>query len=515
MSQQNLMLEEIIKALRAKLNSYIQCDPKGNLLVTDPHDKKVISAHYAMSHTAAGILLENHDDNIGHGLLKSLLRTWEDDCQEPAFHFDFNNFALCIILKQLKNIDAYQEKCDQIVQTLIKTQDSEHSTVNWLPMRYFVNYVREKETGLPQYQERMAQIKKQMRQAIWADGYVEDRLPKGLSMNLQYDLSTVAVMAFINEETGEKRFDISELGNALIQAMLPDGDINYLGRGCNQIFAWGPWLYLLCSLGQKVYYEQSLSFLYEHVFSAIANDNLMLNSYAGEEKYLWWDYHYASVYLAHLYMWLVLAQKLGDKQEAVVPQLSTFGGESGIKVYRQEKSFVCIFGGRKEYLAEYGPVVAALWTQKYGMLHKGAFGPWQGAFGNQYSVSIAVMLNFLGLLKIRENSRINENRLLKKAGVQFPVAAGVELTPLLVPVSISKKNGQLSLVFSPKIKGRLVFNLPLGTKTIQPNTDVQLFIDGHSERLYAIGTIRNQYGVCDIMQTLPREGTVWELKIDL
>ena len=93
MSQQNLMLEEIIKALRAKLNSYIQCDPKGNLLVTDPHDKKVISAHYAMSHTAAGILLENHDDNIGHGLLKSLLRTWRTTAR-AGISFRFQQFCI-------------------------------------------------------------------------------------------------------------------------------------------------------------------------------------------------------------------------------------------------------------------------------------------------------------------------------------------------------------------------------------------------------------------------------------
>lgn len=85
----------------------------------------------------------------------------------------------------------------------------------------------------------------------------------------------------------------------------------------------------------------------------------------------------------YLLLWLVLS--IEDEYCAVVTPQFVEPSDSGLRVKRSDECMVVTFDGRREYLAERGPSVALIWTKKYGMLVKGCFAPWQGAFGKQFS----------------------------------------------------------------------------------------------------------------------------------
>lgn len=204
-----------------------------------------------------------------------------------------------------------------IRDTVLRTSDSNHNTVNWLPMRWAVNQMRFQWTQKQAYCTACDACKKKIAQATWSDGFIDDRLPVGLSFNLQYDVATVAVMQYLRVQGNQ--VDIAKELGALLEAEAPDGDINYLGRGTNQIFAWGLWVYLLASSGQKAALNRAIAYLEKYLPIALKNNNLMLNDIPGEEKYMWWDYHYCSVYTAHLLMWLNLAKEHFEKA-IVVPE---------------------------------------------------------------------------------------------------------------------------------------------------------------------------------------------------
>ena len=132
---------------------------------------------------------------------------------------------------------------------VLSTPDSNNPTINWFPMRWYVNLIRYKWTSDEKFKLACDKCSTDIRAATYKDGFIDDRLPIGLSFNLQYDVATVAVLQYLRSN-GEN-IDISvELG-ALLNAVAPDGDINYFGRGTNQIFAWGLWVYLLSSAGKK------------------------------------------------------------------------------------------------------------------------------------------------------------------------------------------------------------------------------------------------------------------------
>ena len=59
---------------------------------------------------------------------------------------------------------------------------------------------------------------------------IDDRLPIGLSYNLQYNVATVSVMHFLSIRKA-MRVNVSENLGALLDAVQIDGDINYLGEG--------------------------------------------------------------------------------------------------------------------------------------------------------------------------------------------------------------------------------------------------------------------------------------------
>ena len=473
----------------------------GVVQFVDPLDKKEISAHYGASHMAVSLIIYGslkHEESPvkqGEDLLFSVLDRWNENKELPDFHNDFNNFALCVL-------DHFTDKYhERIKETVLGTKDTFFDTINWLPMRWFVNLTRYKWTGDVSYKDICQKCMQTISQATYSDGFIEDMLPLGRSFSLQYDVATVAFMQYLRV-MGED-IDLSVQTGALLNAVYPDGDINYFGRGTNQIFAWGLWIYLLASSGQNEL-DRALGYIEKRLPEMLENNNIMLNDYPGEEKFMWWDYHYSSVYTAHLLFWLIMALKDFDKC-SIEPRLIS-DGSSGVCISRNDNAFVVTFDGRTEYLAEAGPSVVALWTKQSGPVIKGEFGPWYGLFGNKYAQPDVVMKNYMGLIKTEsEQSNRRRNRVFTKLfGENKKCVAGMNRPVFIAPsVDISEK---VRLTYH-------VNGMPLLLNVPSFGGNITVSADGEQVIMSDTMKIRNQYDWLTIKQKLIDSANVIEVEV--
>lgn len=480
-------IKELIEQIVPVCESWIQKGDDGHDRFIDPHDGEEISAHYGATHAAAAFIIwgkQTGNDALyskGVSLLDSILKRWDKSKTLPAFHFDFNNLALCLVEGLADDVMAAR-----IRETVINTADSNHNTINWLPMRWAVNKKRIDWTNDNKYASVIAHCKETIAKATNADGGVEDRLPHGRSFNLQYDLATVAVLQYLRVQ-GEEIELGKELG-FLLNAVAPDGDINYQGRGTNQIFAWGLWVYLLASSGQDSALEGALGYLSPRLGKMLANNNMMLNEWDGKEKYLWWDYHYASVYTAHCLLWLVLA--LQDYGKSAIKPVVPTSTETGLHIHRSENFFVSWFEGRSEYLAEKGPAIACIWSKKQGTICKGTFAPWQGPFGNKYIYEDVVLKNYCGLLSVKRNKDWSKNRYVHKLMPSLETEASLTIAPMFCPLDIEEKEGKLVVSWKYDGKDEIVLNVP----AIGQDIKIRAGKDDLPISTSCIEAIRNQYG---------------------
>lgn len=480
-------IQNLIEQIIPVCSSWIAKGKDGLELFVDPNDREEISAHYGATHAAAAFIIwgkYSSDDALyqkGLSLLHSILKRWNHSKTLPAFHFDFNNFAVSMVesLVDEKTIALIRE-------TVCHTADSSHNTINWLPMRWAVNKKRVEWTSDNRYQPAIDQCKKVIAEATNADGGIEDRLPHGVSFNLQYDLATVAVLQHLRVR-GEQ-IDLSRELGFLLNAVAPDGDINYQGRGTNQIFAWGLWVYLLSSSGQFSELGRALAYLSPRLGKMLDHNSMMLNEWEGQEKYLWWDYHYASVYTAHCLFWLVMA--CIDANEKEITPVYPKSTETGLHIHRSEHFFVAWFEGRTEYLAEKGPAIAAIWSNRQGIICKGTFAPWQGPFGNRYIYEDVVFKNFCGLLEVRRNRDWSKNRYVHKLLPNLETEVACSLKPIFCPVSVSEKNGALEIAWNYTGEVEMIFNLP----AVSEECRIELKADGILVPTFCNSAIKNQYG---------------------
>ncbi len=479
----------------ARCESWLGEDVEGNLVLVDPHEGVAIGDHYSLSHFAAAAIMGSACDTArfeaGLNVLRGVLARWESDSANPSFHNDFNHFALVLAHDELERLGVCEEERQGIERVILSTPDSNHDTVNWLPMRMLACHARTRWGS--DCEREAARIRKKIERAINADGFIEDRLPRGTSFNLQYDISSVALLDLMDALGFDQPADLWRSYAALRECVLPDGDINYLGRGCNQVFAWGPWLYLLKRRGTDAEWEAGRNFLQEHLPSMLENENILLNGLSGSERQMWWDYHYCSVYTAHLLLWLVLAQRVERLKSDGRYRHDSVLGETGVSVSRLSRSVVVSFSGRREYLAERGPAICAIWTSRHGAVHKGSFGPWGGMFGGVHATPFAT-LNHLGLLKVDRFNALN-------------------VAPLLSEVGIEEADGHLQVMFRAPSRARCCFNLPMAKS--MPLEDVSVFADGNRVDLKAVGEIVTQYGSELLCQTSSKKSSRWVLRIRL
>lgn len=507
-------LEIMIKKIIEVCELWIKVSD-GHVYFEDPLEKKEISAHYGVSHASAAFIIYGEEtDNLeiaikGYSLLKSLLCRWDDIKKMQDFHNDFNNFALCVVEKYLKE-NQQGELLKKLKEIVLTTPDSCHQTVNWLPMRAYVNYCRFSWTKDEKYKKEALKCIEGIKKATFEDGFIDDRLPIGFSFNLQYDVATVAVMQFMKNINID--LDITQEINALLNVVSPDGDINYWGRGTNQIFAWGMWIYLLCSSGVSER-ERAVAYLKERLDIVLKKNNLMLNTWEGKERYLWWDYHYCSVYSAHLLLWLVLA--LRDNKKYLVSQKENYLlGKSGISIYKNSNFFVVTFDGRKEYLAEKGPLITNFWINGIGCIVKGAFGPWKGAFGNKYSNN-EVIQNYFGLIEVDYNKDFSNNRILKRLGINVENECFIKKTPCFVPLEVKMDNNKIIFQWKCREEKERYLNIPVLSESKKVLDSLKIYVDDISIPCEVNSCLRNQYDWCWIATGKTNKGRKWSLEITI
>jgi hypothetical protein len=492
-------ISNILDIAKEACNTWVEPMGGERLEFVDPHDGEEISAHYGSSHFAVSLIINgrmNTDtDQYERGilLLRSVLDGWEKNSILKDFHFDFNNFALCLADEYLMD-DENDIRCN-IRRVVIQTSDSNHHTVNWLPMRMYVNQKRALWSGSERFHKNALYCEELINSATNSDGGIEDCLPKGRSFNLQYNVATVALLQFVNCRGGE--FDISSELGFLLDKVLPDGDINYHGRGANQIFGWGLWIYLLSSSGRISELAQALDFLTDKIDITIRNQNLMLNDWHGDEKYLWWDYHYCSVYTAHFVLWLSLA--LQDYCKNPVEPAYPEKCSTGISVTSNRKFFSVSFEGRSDYLAEKGPILSALWVKDYGTVFKSTMGPWLGQFGNKY-LEESVIRNYIGLLSVKPNFSFRLRSVFRRLSRFFVDHESIKFTPLFNEFTTSIEEDQLILTYINSGNKKAMFNLPV----IQHSgecPEFSLMLDGRPSKLKLDIKFRNQYGWCSLYKS--------------
>ena len=507
-------IEELINLTIKACESWIKVDDDddGLLRFIDPIDKQEISAHYGATHAAtAFIVLGKLRDDIallekGKALLISIIKRWDTSILLPSFHADFNNFALCVAYDSLKEIDS--ELCKKIKSKVCTTSDSDHNTVNWLPMRWYVNIKRYEWTSDEKYQKICEECRLKINQATNEDGGIEDILPKGTSFNLQYDLATVAALQFMRCRGLD--VELSKEIGFLLSSVAPDGDINYQGRGTNQIFAWGMWIYLLSSSQNEAETNKAISFLSNKVATMLENNNIMLNNSKGEEKYLWWDYHYSSVYIAHFLFWLVLA-KLDSKKKSIKIKKTKYN-DTGLSIQKNSDYFISTFNGRKKYIAETGPIISAFWMKKYGMINKGTFGPWKGAFGNKYSYGDVVLRNYFGLLRVKSNYDWSKNRFFHKLFPNIKTTDYLSTIPIITDFIVRQELDYLIIKFYNTKLQNMILNFPI-LDNIKGSPKISLKADNKSMMIMNNMKIRTQYGWCNIFQSKISNAKEWTLKI--
>ena len=83
-------------------------EENGSLLLIDPNDRKIIGFHYGESHLGAAMIIYGCSTgnqkwiDIGVEIVDGFLLHAKEYQKEPAYHWDFNNFAFCILVIYLE-----------------------------------------------------------------------------------------------------------------------------------------------------------------------------------------------------------------------------------------------------------------------------------------------------------------------------------------------------------------------------------------------------------------------------
>lgn len=516
-------MNAIVNQALALCSNWVVEDEIEGLHLRDPIDQKIIPAHYGDSHFAAALIIlgQLRDDATlvqkGIGLVEAVIKRWPSSQKLVDFHNDFNNFALCIIERRLQTVAP--ELSQNIRDLILATSDSNHNTVNWQPMRSYVNQSRYEWTGERRYETNADHCIQIVKEVTNKDGGIEDRVPAGQSYNLQYNVSTLATLMLMKQTWRSFEYDLDLGYSFLLENVLPDGDINYLGRGTNQIFAWGPWLYILSCAGNHEELTRAFKFLEPGYENAANSCNILLNEFPGAEKLFWWDYHFCSVYHAHFLFWSVLAlselasqengnNQIGEQDDAM-PTVD--GSVTGLSVTSGQSGGAAVFRGRSIYLAEAGPSLCALWDDDETILFKGGLGPWQGAFGKQHSFADLVFLNHFGVVSQKSLSSFKESRVIRKLNMGYSENREALLCPEFGEMHIVFTDDTIKIIVdTEEVSG--YFNVPL-LAGLTEKYSLSFEVDGRNLRSILSAKSKNQYGWIDVTRSNTMRGKRWEVEI--
>ena len=502
-------LRDIVINLINHCSRWIELDENGDLFVIDPLEKKEITGHYGHTHLATSLLIYGKICSLkelsdkGKQLLISILNRWNEISNTSDFHSDFNVFALSIAYQYCNEPDLRQK----IKSTIIKTRDSNHDTINWLPMRAYVNLSRYEWTNSKNYLKIATKNLIKIQKATNSDGGIEDLLPFGTSYNLQYNISTLAGL-FLLKTDKKQKIEIEKQFSFILDKTLPDGDVNYQGRGANQVFGWGPWIYLLSSSNHLQH--QSFEYFKFNILNSIKNNNIFLNQFSGGDKTFWWDYHHTSVYHSHLLFWCCLALRdYNTESNLTISNLLNSKPITGINIIKNQSILVATFQGRSKYLAELGPIINSIWTNEHGVLFKCSLGPFGKPFGEQYGLDISRYLQF-GLIGYKQSRSQIFNKLMgrlihrpKLKSSNFAYKFEIKLTDKTLKITFL--NPEEDLVF---------FNFPISSEIQFPPRFTVYDTKGELTCQNTM-KVKSQYGWLNIIQSHNTNSKKIIFKLDL
>lgn len=462
---------------------YLQ-EEKGIFNLIDPIDNEVIGFHYGETHLGSAFIIGGilyNDKNIleaGKKIIKGFLKNGINYSKNPAYHWDFNNFALCFLANYLKNQNIESDLCEKIKSFILLQQDSNNPTINWYPMRIYVNNCKYYWTNDSKYLSIIQFCKKEIEKAQYDDGFFEDLLPKGTSFNFQYHIYTTALLALLSLDN----ITIGNLEKAVSRfedIIDPNGDINYLGRGNNQIFAWGPAIFLSSLLENKNTYNRLLNYIYDKGIKCIENNNLIVNDYSGKDKIWWWDYHYSSVYLAHYIFWIILSSITGKKIEYKYTKAITC--DSGVHINNDNNYYSVLFDGRNHYLAERGPQIGNITNKKNNITYfKGSFGPFYNNFGYKYLLTLNTYFNFVGMIEQKYKFKSMNYKILEPQ-----------------KINIYEKDNRLNIEMKYCKKYKGIINIPWFISS----KNFKVYVEGREIPLINILNYKGPYGMTYLFQS--------------
>lgn len=501
--------------------SYLREDASGKTFLQDPNDGARVEGHYGETHLCAALLTRSRRLNAPEykraalKLLDGVLARWTADSRSREYHGDFNNFALALIYEELKT-QGEDEAAQKAAQTLLNGPDSRNRTVNWLPMRAYANLVKYELSKRSEFLNIAIDALNVVKSARYNDGMFDDLLPKGASFNLQYCVSTAAVVELISRRFGAieqlPKIELETTAQTLYGLVFPDGDVNYMGRGCNQIFAWGPWLYFSARYVEPELRSASERFLAERFPTARDNRSLMLNAYDGADRALWWDYHHYTVYLAHLLMWNELAEGVAAAESVRVQPGAP--SDSGLRVYKSDSYFAVAFQGRKHYLVERGPALVGVWSKKSGVLFKCGRGPANGMFSNKNFNPFTSYVGHFGLVEIDERPKRIKNKILRKICARFcSQNASISFKPVFCGVAFEETPDGLALTLRTDDKGAAPRAFVLPVLNALNAEDVCVYSDSERLALRKLAQIPTQYGEASVLASRANNAREWRLVV--
>jgi hypothetical protein len=184
--------------------------------------------------------------------------------------------------------------------------------------------------------------------------------------------------------------------------------------------------------------------------------------------------------------------------------------DTGLHIYRSDDYFVAVFDGRKEYLAEQGPSVCALWTKTHGFLFKGSFGPWQGLFGNLHCPQETVINNYFGPIRVKGNKDYQNNRLIRYFLPHLRSEASVSVKPVFVSPIIRDENPQYIEIEFSSSRG-VQLNIP-----VLNNVEWKPVVVSGDEPIQVneVLALRNQYGLMKVYRSTLRHSESLVVRVD-
>jgi len=519
------MNDSLLKTIAGHLLGYLanceQRETSEQITLHDPIANRIIGSHYSLSHYFAALCLQSYmtgDQSYIEKATKVFNYIYASQtryAKEVDYHFDFNNYTWALLCKLNQKYQglmpgAIEEKAKTL---LLNTGDSCHGTTNWLPMRAFNNAVRFELTGEKKYSIISNKLLKQVYSVLDSDGMFEDNIIRGKSANPQYHVYTlVGLLLGIHFNCWKSSpTKLSKSARFFLEHIAPDGDFNYYGRGTNQIFGWGPALLLLKNIsGAEELYARCSAYLMNHLPSCLDNNGILLENSLKHQQMQWRYYHFATVYIAHLYFWVSMTQLL-DTPFVIADDAEV--RPKNIKVVRRGSFYAVVFQGMQKYLQERGPIICGIWSAKYGCLFKGPFGPFYESPRGQHEciTPTSVIVNYMGV--IVEKTSISMVRRLGRLGKRLwrrmPYAFSLIQTPVF-PTQLDADVVADELCFSFQFKqlpDGSRFSVPvfsrLGLTEEQVNAICSVNVGERKLQLWKYGCAIGPYHEIDLYCTEP------------